>query len=231
VRAICTSIGSILVYGALSLTAGNASAQEGAVSYVPPLRGAPASRVGGGTRGADDGELMVEVLAPEHTGWSGDAEPALFWYISAPARAKLEMSIIDDAAIDPLVEGALDPVTAPGIQRIELGERGVKLEPGIEYQWSVAVLDAGGQRSNDVVASGTVRYMPVDAELASRLESAEDGERVRLLAENGYWYDLIDTLAELIEKHPDDGVWRSRRSALLDQVGLAEIAAFERSSE
>ena len=43
--------------------------------YNPPSRGAPAGRVGGGTRGLR--ALPLAALAPSHTGFTLSAQPAL----------------------------------------------------------------------------------------------------------------------------------------------------------
>ena len=45
-----------------------------AVNYKPPLRGAPRTRVGGGTRGSDEAAVL-EVLAPDHARTLSAAAP------------------------------------------------------------------------------------------------------------------------------------------------------------
>jgi hypothetical protein len=75
--------------------------------YKPPLRGAPSSRVGGGTRGEEGDSIALTVLAPGHTGWSASDQPTLYWYLSKPANTRLELTVIDDDAIKPLLETQL----------------------------------------------------------------------------------------------------------------------------
>lgn len=53
--------------------------------YVPPRRGAPKTRVGGGTRSGGQ-PLHLALLAPEHTGLTRSASPTLYWWLSARDR-------------------------------------------------------------------------------------------------------------------------------------------------
>jgi hypothetical protein len=48
-------------------------------------------------------------------------------------------------------------------------------------------------------------------------------------AESGVWYDAIAAVSARISAAPGDPRPRAQRAALLDQVGLSEIAAYDRS--
>jgi len=43
------------------------------------------------------------------------------------------------------------------------------------------------------------------------------------------WYDAIEAVSKLIDAAPGDARWRELRADFLDQVGLAEAAAFDRN--
>jgi regulator of sirC expression with transglutaminase-like and TPR domain len=47
------------------------------------------------------------------------------------------------------------------------------------------------------------------------------------LAEAGHWYDAIALLSEQIEANPQDPNPRAQRAALLQQVGLQQIADYD----
>ncbi len=51
-------------------------------NYQPPNRGAPAQRVGGGTRSIS----QLSVLAPDHLARTSRARPRLYWYINPGFR-------------------------------------------------------------------------------------------------------------------------------------------------
>ena len=82
--------------------------------YKPPMRGAPASRVGGGSRGPDSGGApRIAVLAPDHTGLTTQEQPDLYWYISKPGATRLEITVITDQTVQPLLEKKLAPPPKP----------------------------------------------------------------------------------------------------------------------
>lgn len=198
--------------------------------YKPPLRGAPASRVGGGSRGEDSGGMpRIAVLAPDHTGLTAQEQPDLYWYLSKPVATKLEITIINDQAIQPLVEKKLDTPTQAGIQRLRLKDLDIRLKPGIEYRWFVGMVTDPQQRSNDVIASGTIMRNEVPEALAKKLAGTDKRAVPFIYAEEGYWYDAIATLADLIAANPDDAALRQQRASLLEQAGLDEPARFEKA--
>jgi hypothetical protein len=194
------------------------------------MRGAPAARIGGGTRGIGDMTLELVVLAPDHTGLTTREQPTLYWYVSKPVPAHLEVTVINDQAIDPALEEELGAPRSAGIQSIDLAKAGVKLKPGVEYRWFVSAIADPDQRSNDVVASGTIERITPDEALKRKIAGANGRDLARVYAQAGVWYDTIDTLSRMIEKSPGDSVLREQRAALLEQVGLKSVADYARSS-
>ncbi len=191
--------------------------------YVPPSTGAPARRVGGGTRGGGDGDTILRVLVPEDTGLSSLAQPVVYWYVNRPVPAKIELTLLDEQSIEPLLELTLGKPVASGFQALDLGTHGVTLKEGVEYQWSVALILNSNQRSQDVVASGTIAYVPPSDSLRRRSASADPREQPRIYAQAGYWYDAIAYLNRLIEENAEDTELRDFRRELLNQVGLPEV--------
>ena len=214
--------------GAVKAKANTASAE--AFSYRPPMRGAPAARIGGGTRGVGDMTLVLVVLAPDHTGLTTKEQPTLYWYASEPVPAKLEVTLINDEDIDPALEETVATPGKAGIQSIDLAKTGAKLVTGKEYRWFVSVVADPGQRSNDVVASGTIqRIAPSDA-LKKEVSGANEQSQAGIYAREGIWYDAIDLLTRMIDKSPGDSGLQQQRTALLEQVGLQDAANYTRAS-
>lgn len=198
--------------------------------YTPPLRGAPASRVGGGTRSAGAARLVLEVLAPDHTGLTSTAQPTLYWYASEPVSAPLEFTLIAADAEKPIVERRLSAIAAPGVQTVPLGSFGVALKAGTDYEWFVSVVSDPTQRSRDVTAGGTIRLKVADGGLRSQAAKVDPLEVPLLYAQAGYFYDAVDGLSKLIARDPGDTGLRAQRAALLEQVGLAKVAAADRQA-
>ena len=196
------------------------------VLYRPPLRGAPASRIGGGSRGMDGADWTVRVLAPRHTGLTNRPSPSLYWYTSKSVSGRqMEVTIIKRDALDPILETRLPGRMAMGIQRLDLSRWGIELETGAEYEWFVSVVRKSGQRSSDIIAGGTIQRVAPDPRVQVRLSGSSARAMILIYAAQGIWYDAIDTLNRLIEKSPEDDALRDQLASLLRQVGLEAAIA------
>jgi Domain of Unknown Function (DUF928) len=231
---ITVLLGTATAAAALCLTPVHAQDSDASktdtVSYKPPMRGAPLTRVGGGTRGIGN-VLAVNVLAPGDTGFTTQEKPTIYWFASQPIDKPVEVTItstesLQSAAV-PVLEITLQPPIAKGIHAFRLADHNVVLKPGVEYQWFVAVVNNPAQRSNDVLAGGTIKR--VESPVQGQIKQASQAQAAALYAEAGIWYDAIDQLSRQISADQSNRQLRERRAALLEQVGLKEAAAFDRS--
>ena len=204
-----------------------------AQAYKPPMRGAPSTRVGGGSRSAGFA-LRVNVLAPSETGYTLQDKPTIYWFASDAIDSPVELTVTSTeslrAASKPLLEITLKPPLAKGVHALRLADHGVTLTPGIEYQWFVAVVRNPAQRSNDVLAGGTIKRVAADAAVQSRLQQTSQAQWPTVYAEAGIWYDAIDQLSKQISADRNNRQLREQRAALLEQVGLRDAAAFDRGA-
>jgi len=195
--------------------------------YRPPLRGAPGGRVGGGTRGIGDEFITLFVLAPNHIGLTVQGQPILYWYLSKPTNLPIEVTIIEDQAIYPLLEKQISVPIQPGINCIRLADYGVFLLPGESYRWFIAAIPAADRRSKDIIAGGFIERIETPEALHAKLSQADKRNFPYIYAELGIWYDTITAISELIEANPNDMNLRKQRIALLEQVGLSQVAQYE----
>jgi hypothetical protein len=195
--------------------------------YQPPLRGAPGGRVGGGTRGIGDELITLFLLAPNHVGLTAQEQPTLYWYLSKPTNLPIEVTIIEDQAIYPLLEKRISVPIQPGINRIRLSDYGISLLLGEQYRWFIAAIPAADRRSKDIIAGGFIERIEVSEALRMKLFQADKLNIPHLYAELGIWYDTIMAISELIEANPNDMNLRKQRAALLEQVGLSQVAQYE----
>ena len=195
--------------------------------YRPPLRGAPATRVGGASRGVPDAELVLSVIAPESTGLTSRAQPTLYWYISKALSRPMEFTLNDEQSIKPLVDMKV-PVAQPGIHALKLN---YALKPEVEYQWTIAAVADPNQRASDTIAGGTIKYVQLPATLAAQIKSATPQQQPFLYAQEGFWYDALTTLSEQIDAQPSNHNVREQRAALLEQVGLKSAAEYDRGAK
>jgi len=186
--------------------------------YVPPRRGQPRARVGGGVRGPGASLPKIQALVPDHVALTARSQPTLLWHLDAPLpdSASLMFTIVDDEAIDPLISVALENPTGPGLQRIDLSDYPVQLEPRREYQWSIALVTDFEHRSRDIVTFGWIeRVESAEATAGSHssLPRAAGSDALQgdaaALASAGLWYDAVDVANS------------AERAALLDQIGLS----------
>jgi hypothetical protein len=197
--------------------------------YQPPLRGTTAGgRIGGGTRGTGEQSITMSVLAPEHPGLTVSAQPRLYWYVSENVDIPAELTVVDKHSADPLLELSVAAPIQRGIHALDLEQQGIRLEPGVRYEWYVALVVDPQQRSNDIVAGGEIEFVSPAADLEGNLASAGEGSGPVIYAEAGIWYDAIDAVSLLIAQNPTDAARREQRAALLDQVGLGQAAAYDR---
>jgi len=193
--------------------------------YKPPLRGAPAGRIGGGTRGATEREsFSLQVLAPDHVGYTTRDQPCLYWYISKTTTYPIEVTVTERHAVKPLVEKLLKAPEQAGIQSVCLAAHDARLRPNVPYKWFVTLVTDAEHRSKDILAGGIIEMVKTPEALAARLKSAESGRAPFIYAEEGFWYDALEAISRRIEASPKDADLRQQRASLLEQVGLTEAA-------
>ena len=190
------------------------------VKFVRPSTGAPSVRLTGGSRGIGDSTISVDVLAPDDVGLTTQEQPSLFWYQSKPAKAKFELTLLQENKVKPLVQITAERSLTAGIQRVRLSEQGVKLTPGVEYQWVVALILDPDNRSGDLIASGVIKRVEASAELKQKIAAATPDAIPGIYAENGIWYDALSALSDRIEANPGNKALVDARADLLRQAGL-----------
>jgi hypothetical protein len=208
------------------------AAEQEPPRYVPPMRGAPRGRVGGASRGGGASNVAalqrIDVIAPDHVGLTRREQPTLYWFSKNRFAAPIVFTLIADDAEKPLIESKMPGPREPGIHAVSLAGGPVRLVPRREYEWSISILGPGGDRSSDIVASGLLKLdtsAPVPPADAPALDAA------RIDARNGRFYDAIDDLSRALDgaAFADATALRFARAALLDQVGLNDAAAYDRS--
>ena len=197
-------------------------------AYNPPRRGAPDGRVGSATRTPGEGAVTLLVLAPDHTGLTVREQPDLYWYLSDSPSYPIVLTLSGDKDTKPVLEIQINPPPQPGIQRIRLADYNVRLEPGVEYQWFVAVVVDREKRSKDILAGGLIERVELSPELRATLVQSPKQLAPEIYAAAGIWYEAISGVSELVDASPKDPVLRRQRASLLEQVGLSEVATSEK---
>ena len=178
--------------------------------YVPPFRGAPRNRMGGGTRSTNTFEIIA--ISPGHTGLTIMSQPTFYFLHTSTKDTLLEFTVVARDAEEPLIETQL---TSNGnkLQSIALSQFELKLDPNIEYLWYITIVVNPKLRAKDIVSGGSIRYTAPSASLKAALSQTEPNNKAHLLAQHGIWYDAImATQQSPITEH--------QLSPLLQQLGL-----------
>jgi hypothetical protein len=182
------------------------------------------------------GPRLVFALAPDQPlGLTLNAQPNLYFYLEMNVSTvndgplRVDFTLIDEQAAKPLLEFTVPGPLLRGVHAVRLSDHGVSLEPGRRYEWSVAVLMGAKVASMDRISRGFITRTDVPEDLTRRLETRGPDEAVNVLAESGLWYDAIMALSVAIEADGGQTPLRRARAALLDQVGLAPVAQYDRA--
>jgi len=132
--------------------------------------------------------------------------------------ARLELALIDEGGINPLLKVEIGKEEVAGIQQLDLGDHNISLQPGVAYQWSVVpVTDEGGG------SVGLIERMEPGEGLTSRIERSHGTDLVNVYASEGIWYDALETISSMIDRSPEDRSLAAIRASLLDQVDLRVV--------
>ena len=190
-------------------------------SYAQPINALP-SRIGGSSRGATGAEIQVLVIAPDHTGLTIREQPTLYWYQSDPTDNDIEITIVDDSQIEPVLETRIKGSQTIGIHSLSLKKLNVKLKKDIEYRWFVAIINDQGQRSTDVITGGTIIRVDKSKINNGVAFTGTIRDKFLALARAGVWYDAIDTISAEINKTGNVELTKTR-AKILSQVGLGDV--------
>lgn len=153
----------------------------------------------------------------------------LFWYISKVASGQLQFTLVDTRQVKPILDTSIASPEQPGIQMACLKAYGVALEPEVQYRWYITLVVDPEAESKNIVIGGTIERTNPAEDWIIRDPCKRD--EVGCLSVNGLWYDAITAISDLIAASPSDRTLRLQRAFLLEQVGLSEVAQYDRNSQ
>jgi hypothetical protein len=180
--------------------------------------------MGGGTRGDGSSTPLIAAIAPDHAGLTGSEQPVLYWYLSAPTSLPIEIIVNDETGVQPILEVRIQASSHPGLNSVRLADYGVKLNAGVNYEWSIALILDQDHRSKDVVATGSIQRIAVGHIIDTKPGDIGRAALPSHYAGAGLWYDAIQAVSDLIDADPSNVGFRRQRATLLEQVGLTEVA-------
>jgi len=204
-----------------------------AVEFKPPKRGIPGRREGAGTRGpacVQSSPNLTALLPQTNLGLTTAEYPQFFWYVPQTRAKAVRFELFKGDEQEPeqelVYQKILETSGKSGVMSFALPNDDTlpPLTVGQDYFWTVTLLCNPTDPINNVYVSGWVQRVVVEPTLAKQLDTAKSGDRVKLLAENGLWFDTISTLAEMRCTNPNDTTLGSSWSELLKSVQLNKVA-------
>jgi hypothetical protein len=195
-----------------------------AYRYLAKNAGKPVGqRSRAATRSGTAPPVKLVALAPAEPTATLLARPRLWWWQSHDTRTdEVEFTLTRmDAPNAPIIDIKMGPLKA-GYNAIDLSQakvnpREISLEPGVDYQWSVGVLN--GLDKNSIFLR--IRRLKDDALAAKFAKAPFAADTVTALSAAGNWYELFDPVAITAKIKPQDENFVTLRQNLLDQIGLA----------
>lgn len=208
----------------LSIDSLPAIAQE----YVPPRRGIPGRREGGGTRGpCIRGQKLLMPLIPQDAfGATLSTEPAFFWFVPRSNAAEAEFKLMDVQSRTEVYSDTLSLTGEAGIVSLRLPKSVTtsSIKPGQNYVWQFTLVCSKSEPSANIVVEGNFQQFPVDPLLNQKLQQASLPDRSAIYAANGIWQDAINILVQQRCTNPADSLALNRWKTLLRSVKLDNYA-------
>ncbi|MEO1124721.1 MAG: DUF928 domain-containing protein [Cyanobacteria bacterium J06635_15] len=199
--------------------------------FVPSNPGRPGNRVGGGVRGCLSGvpPRLMAMIPDSNLGYTTQDYPNFYAYVPNNTSPLMEFSLFKTDATGEnrqlLYRSVMPSQQTAGIVRFSLPEDvGVApLDYGQDYQWSVALIcDVNSPRAALRTLSWVQRVAPED-ELVAQLANADLSQQARLYAENGFWFDALDSFVALRNENPENVDIQQRWQEFLTSVELDAI--------
>jgi hypothetical protein len=198
-----------------------------AQQYIPPQRGLPGRREGGGTRGdcLSSSQRLTALMPDTNFGKTIAEYPTFFWYIPDVQPQAAEFVLLDEN--DNELHRTRFQVTGDsGVISLSLPETAgmPPLEVGKDYHWYFSLVCDDVDRSGDPYTEGWIQRVEPDAALIARLETATARDRPAIYAAAGIWHDALASLADLRRANPQNATFVREWRTLLGSVELANVA-------
>ena len=188
--------------------------------------------MGGGVRGCLSGvpPRLMAMIPDSNLGYTTQAYPNFYAYLPNNTAPLMEFSLYktDEAgeARQLVYRSVMVSQPMAGIVRFTLPDD-IGIAPlayDQDYQWSVALIcDANSPRAA-LRTLGWIQRVTPDEEIANQLVDADLSEQARLYAQNGFWFDALESFVTLRSDSPEDVEIQQRWQEFLASVELDAIA-------
>ncbi|MFB2770290.1 DUF928 domain-containing protein [Pelatocladus sp. BLCC-F211] len=214
----------------------NRNQQSGSVQVKVPTKNLPGRRENGSTRRGGclfgDQPLLVLLLPSTNLGLTTAAYPKFFWYTPDNTAQTMLFSLYTvDEKLRPrtlVYQTNFKPSSKAAIASLNLpnNDQVPPLAINQTYQWSVSIVcDIQDPSPRSVISvHGWVQRVAINNNVANKLKRSTSRERLSVYAEQGLWFDLLSTVAELHACNPSDTKLSDIWTSLLQQIELDYLA-------
>ncbi len=150
------------------------------------------------------------------------AHPTFWVYVAYPINSYAEFTLQDEADNE-IYQTTVKLDKTPGIIGLNLPPNRVSLETGKSYHWYFNIM-CDPENSTDDFVDGWVERVKLNPVIHSQLELAPALAKISVYAENGLWYDTLNTVDRLRQTEPENKAIAAIWNDLLQQVDLDEIS-------
>jgi len=198
-----------------------------ALKFRLPPKGAPGRRRHAGSRDGycSSNEELIALMPGTNFGLTVAERPTFWFYIPYQSNGLEAEFWLKDRKGNKIYQQIVALKNIPGIVKVSLPETVSSLEIEQLYSWRLSVICNRSDRDDDAFVWGGVERVSMSSELESQLKDKTEREHMKIYAENGLWFDVLTTLAELLSANSQDKALDEDWVELLQQVGLEEISS------
>lgn len=202
------------------------------VKFVTPSNlGAPGNREAAATRdpscpNVEDKPPLTALIPATNVGLTTNDRPTFWFYVPYPPTLQRPVEFVLYGKNDEEVyKTTFQLQGTPGIVSLNLPETLPPLESGKRYSWRFSFLCNLAKPDEIRSVKGWVKRDTPNPKLQRQLEAATPRDRIALYAANGFWYDTLSAIAQLIRTYPQDSALSADWASVLQSVGLDEITS------
>jgi hypothetical protein len=207
----------------------------------PPSRGVSGGRSrGGASRSAcsvASSALMLTPLATftpqtlssrqkgevDYWGLTASPHPTLWFYVPYKNGASHPASfVLQDDDENNIYQGEITLPAEPGIVSVSLAAA-PPLEVGKSYQWFFKIYCTKSRSDEPVSVQGAIQRVNLSRAIEQQIKAAPPQQQINLYAQNGIWFDALNTLATLRLTNPKDQTLAADWASLLQSVALEDL--------
>ncbi|MDB9519851.1 DUF928 domain-containing protein [Roseofilum reptotaenium CS-1145] len=202
---------------------------EIAQAFNPPRRGAPPRTSDAGTRGCSvsegNNQPLTALVPVKDLALTLESHPTLFWYVPHAEGKMLKFTLMDKNDTTIIYEKALPAPSESGIVSIRLSkEEAEGLKNNELYHWYLSLVCDPQDRTGDIIVDGWIERIEASDPLKAQIQQASPEALPKIYAESGIWHDALSAMAQLYDRHPQDGAIANQWETLLRSVQLDAFA-------